>query len=190
IGNPKSKAARKEDFKAMLAGAVSKLHQLSPDAVDQLIRQGEADPEIVIEEDDAEPEEEKVAAAAEPKTNLPALIPSRQIATWNDAIAAMNEQHAIIENVGGKTVIASWEPSPIDLKRLMVVFQTKESFLLRYSNRTVSIEIPDGRGGIRFDRAPLAQWWLGHRDRLQYRGVTFRPGGPEAVNECLNLWQD
>src|SRR5262249_53364979 len=74
-------------------------------------------------------------------------------------------------------------------KRLMVVFQTKESFLLRYSNRTVSIEIPDGRGGIRFDRAPLAQWWLGHRDRLQYRGVTFRPGGPEAVNECLNLWQ-
>ena len=28
-----------------------------------------------------------------------------------------------------------------------------------------------------------------HRDRLQFRGVTFRPGGPNAVNECLNLWQ-
>jgi hypothetical protein len=101
----------------------------------------------------------------------------------------MNEQHAIIENVGGKTVIASWEPSPIDLERRMVVFQSKESFLLRYSNRFVSIEVPDGRGGIHLARAPLGQWWLGHRDRLQFRGVTFRPGGPKVVNECLNLWQ-
>jgi ABC-type multidrug transport system fused ATPase/permease subunit len=25
--------------------------------------------------------------------------------------------------------------------------------------------------------------------RLQFRGVTFRPGEPKVVNECLNLWQ-
>jgi hypothetical protein len=47
----------------------------------------------------------------------------------------------------GKTVIASWEPSSLDLERLMVVFQSKDSFLLRYSNRFVSMEVPDGRGG-------------------------------------------
>ena len=101
----------------------------------------------------------------------------------------MNNQHAIIENVGGKTVIASWEPSPIDLERLMVVFQSKDSFLLRYSNRFVSVEVPNVRGGSHSVTAPLGQWWLGHRDRLQFRGVTFRPGGPKVVNECLNLWQ-
>ena len=87
----------------------------------------------------------------------------------------MNRQHAIIENVGGKAVIASWEPSTIDPAKLVVVFQNKESFLLRYSNRFVSIEVHDGRGGT--VRVPLGQWWLGHRDRQQYRGVTFRPGG-------------
>jgi energy-coupling factor transporter ATP-binding protein EcfA2 len=36
---------------------------------------------------------------------------------------------------------------------------------------------------------PLGQWWLAHRDRLQFRGVRFQPGGPKVVNECLNLWQ-
>jgi hypothetical protein len=101
----------------------------------------------------------------------------------------MNEQHAIIENVGDKTVIASWEPSPIDLERKMVVFQNKESFLLRYSNRSISIEVPNLRGGNRFETAPIGQWWLGHPDRLQFRGVTFRPGAPKVVHGCLNLWQ-
>src|SRR5262249_53213414 len=95
----------------------------------------------------------------------------------------------VIESVGGKTVIASWEPSARDLNRLMIVYQTKESFLLRYSNRSVSIELEDGKGGFKLLIQPLGQWWLAHRDRLQFRGVTFRPGGLKVVNECLNLWQ-
>jgi hypothetical protein len=133
--------------------------------------------------------------AAEPgaRIMLPAVIPPspplQQSPNWDDVIAVMNKQHAIIENVGGKTVIASWEPSPTDLRRLMVVFQTKESFLLRYSNRFISVEVPNARGGSHSLTTPLGQWWLGHRDRLQFRGVTFRPGDPKIVNECLNLWQ-
>jgi ABC-type multidrug transport system fused ATPase/permease subunit len=141
--------------------------------------------------------EPKPQAEAEPATRimLPAVVPppppplQPPKSDWDEAVAAMNKQHAIIENVGNKTVIASWEPSPIDLGRLMVVFQSKESFLLRYSNRFVSIEVPDGRGGINRLTPPLGGWWLGHRDRLQFRGVTFRPGGPKVVHECLNLWQ-
>jgi hypothetical protein len=70
-------------------------------------------------------------------------------------------QHAIIENVGGKTVIASWEPSPIDLNRLMVVFQSKESFLLRYSNRSVWFDVPNKRGGGgHSESVALGPWWL------------------------------
>ena len=51
------------------------------------------------------------------------------------------------------------------------------------------MEVPNARGGSHSVTAPLGQWWLGHRDRLQFRGVTFRPGSPKIVNECLNLWQ-
>ena len=103
------------------------------------------------------------------------MLPS--ISGWAQALAIMNEHHAIIDSVGGKTVIASWEPSPIDPSRLVVVFQAKESFLLRYSNRHISMDVPGGRGG---SPIPIGQWWLNHRDRRQYRGVTFLPAGPKV----------
>jgi hypothetical protein len=140
-------------------------------------------------------EQAKAEQKAEPRTGLPAVIPitkplsDERVSKWDDAIAAMNEEHAIIENWGGKAVIASWEPSALDLNRRMIVFQGKESFLLRYSNRSVSIELQDGKGGFKTLRMPLANWWLSHRDRRQFRGVTFRPGALKVVGECLNLWQ-
>jgi hypothetical protein len=168
------------NYRAMLAGVVSKLHALPPNELDHLIKQGEADPEINVEE-----EEEPEAAAV---VNLPALIPLQQPATWDDALDAINGQHAIIENVGGKTVIASWEPSPINPKRQMIVFQTKESFILRYSNRSVLVEV-SGKRGTHSDRVPLAEWWLTNLRRAQYRGVIFHPGGPRVIRNCLNLWQ-
>jgi hypothetical protein len=137
------------------------------------------------------PEEEE----AEVKPSLPAVIPitkpltNERVSRWDDAMAAMNEQHALIENVGNKTVIASWEPSPTNLNRRVLVFQGKDSFMLRYSNRLVQIEASDGVGGYKLLRLPLGAWWLSHRDRRQHRGVTFRPGAPEVVSECLNMWQ-
>jgi len=147
--------------------------------------------DAAIEEDKAQAEEPEV----EPRGGLPAVIPitkplsNERLSRWDDAIGAMNEEDAIIENVGGKTVIAGWEPSPLDLNRRMIVFQGKDSFLLRYSNRSETLEVQDGIGGFKTIRMPLANWWLSHRDRLQYRGVIFRPGALKVVGECLNLWQ-
>jgi hypothetical protein len=136
-----------------------------------------------------EPEPEK-ASTPEPRVMLPAVIPpTPPPVTWDDAIEAMNDRHAIIDNVGGKTVIAGWEPSQIDPARMVVVFQNKESFLLRYSNRYAIIDVSDGRGGTSQRCMPLGQWWLSHRRRRQYRGVTFLPAGPKVVNDCLNLWR-
>jgi hypothetical protein len=67
-----------------------------------------------------EPEEEASKAA------LPAVVlPPPPASDWDEAIVAMNEQHAIIDSVGGgKAVIASWEPSDRDPTRLVVVYQT------------------------------------------------------------------
>jgi hypothetical protein len=97
-------------------------------------------------------------AKAEKPAALPAVAPSvAAVGDWGDAVAAMNRQHAIIENVGGKAVIASWEPSTTDPFKLVVVFQNKESFLLRYSNRFVPVEVHTVRG-VTIVRAPLGQW--------------------------------
>jgi hypothetical protein len=143
----------------------------------------------------AEAEQAKAEPEAEAKPGrimLPAVVPTPKPPArieYDEAIAAMNECHAVIENVGGKTVIASWEPSSIDLEQTGIVYQTKESFLLRYSNRTVLVDVPDAHGGTRKEPRPLGHWWLSHRNRRQYRGVTFVPAGPPAVHDCLNLWQ-
>jgi hypothetical protein len=134
--------------------------------------------------------EAKAEAEPETKGGLPmVLAPPKIPVAWDDVIEAMNRRHPIIDNVGGKTVIAGWEPSQLNPERMVVVFQQKESFLLRYSNRTATIDVPDGRGGSRQSAEALGQWWLRHRHRRQHRGITFLPGGPEIVNECLNLWQ-
>src|SRR6516165_9576533 len=161
-----------KQVEAKLAGVVPQLR-----VVDQAKPKPEPEPE-------AEPKPEKGKTIT---VIPPAPAPAADL---DDAIAAMNRQHAIIENVGGKAVIASWEPSTYNTGKLMVVFQNKESFLLRYSNRSIPVEVPSGKPGISaVVRMPLAQWWLGHRGRQQYRGITFRPGGPTVISECLNLWQ-
>jgi hypothetical protein len=131
----------------------------------------------------------EVDSAPSERVQLPALIAPRPLAKSDEAVEGLNAQHAIIDSVGGKTVIACWEPSPLDPDKMMVVFQNKESFLLRYSNRFMLTDVPDGHGGLRTQSQPLGQWWLGHRGRRQYRGVTFLPAGPDVVNGCLNLWQ-
>jgi hypothetical protein len=191
--------ARARKLRGEAAPARPKRRKVAPDPApkgEAKARVGVGPPEIEAAlkvSGKAEPSPEPETAAGE-RILLPAVVPpppplQPPKPDFDEAVAAMNQQHAIIENVGGKTVIASWEPSPIDLGRLMVIFQSKESFLLRYSNRFVRIEVPNARGGTHSVTAPLDQWWLGHRDRLQFRGVTFRPGGSKIVHECLNLWQ-
>jgi hypothetical protein len=47
-----------------------------------------------------------------------------------------------------------------DCAWVVIVYQTKESFLLRYSNRSVSIQLDDCKGGTKLLVQPLGQWWL------------------------------
>jgi energy-coupling factor transporter ATP-binding protein EcfA2 len=152
---------------------------------------GEAKPDFATQLDQ-ELGNAKAKPEPEVKGGLPMVLPRapKLPVAWDDVIEAMNKRHAIIDNVGGKTVIAGWEPSQLNPERMVVVFQQKESFLLRYSNRTTAIDVPDGRGGSRQSVEALGQWWLRHRQRRQHRGITFLPGGAEIVNDCLNLWQD
>jgi hypothetical protein len=128
------------------------------------------------------------AQLAKARGQLPVLVP-RLPAKYDVAVRMLNERHAVIDSVGGKTVIASWEPSPLDPGKMVVVFQSKDSFLLRYSNRPVMVEEQD-RLGTRTAARRLGAFWLDHPARRQCRGVTFMPGGPDTVNGCLNLWQD
>src|SRR5262249_14795361 len=132
----------------------------------RLLRSSATEPIIVHSQPQEMAEPAVAEVPKEPEVRLPAIIPPAlpPVATsYDDALEAMNERHAIIDNVGSKSVIASWEPSSRDQSRQEVIFQNKESFLLRYSNRTISTELPDGQGGTTKISMGLGYWWLNHR---------------------------
>jgi hypothetical protein len=175
----------------------------------------EVGPEVVDEPADAPKEAERSEAEPEPAADLGSVIElldearkgadDRQkekgpfalpvpvdgpVDVFDKALEAMNKQHAIIASVTGKAVIASWEPSSLDRAKVVIVYQTKDSFVLRYSNRRIPIQVKSANGDVETEWMPLAHWWLGHRNRRQYRGITFLPGGPEVVDGVLlNLWR-
>jgi hypothetical protein len=137
-------------------------------------------------EPEAKPEPEPSQALV--KVSLPKVVDApplvAPLSSWDAEVLRLNEQHAIIENLGGHTVIACWDPSPLDPARLDVVFQKRDSFVLRYSNQFVTITSPIGTKTFR-----LGEWWLAHPMRRQHRGVTFLPAGPAIIpGNILNLW--
>jgi hypothetical protein len=170
--------------------------KLTAEEAEGLIAEWDNGPEawtdFVEQQNPTTPEPVEAELPKEAPINLPAIIPHAPppvAPSYNDALEAMNQRHAIIDNVGSKSVIASWEPSSRDQSRLEVIFQNKESFLLRYSNRKIRAEHPDGQGGTIWLDQALGQWWLSHLRRRQHRGILFLPGGEAVVNDCLNLWQ-
>ena len=83
-----------------------------------------------------------------------------------------------IIKVGGNVDILTEEIDPVEGWK-NITFSSKASFLLQYQPRTT---IVDGKP------VQIAQIWLNHPARRQYRGVVFAPGLPIS-KEYYNLWQ-
>jgi Family of unknown function (DUF5906) len=115
------------------------------------------------------------------------LAGTARVATPADILAAMNERHAVIENIGGKCRVVDWVPSELDPDALVAVFQTKSDFINRYVNRRFGWK-PRG------EPLTLGEWWFEHPRRASYRGAAFKPGKPAVINrrefgDYLNLWK-
>jgi hypothetical protein len=175
--------------------ALRSTDQLSEEERSRIVRLPAGEREEAFKEKQGEEEGKRDEEIRGPKAESAGQEPSRALVLvpprapvsdgFEAALAWMNEHHAIIDNVGGKCVIAGWEKSGQSPGKLVVVFQGKESFLLRYSNLLVSWQGPAGKTLS----VPLGPWWLSHPDRAQWRGVTFFPGGERVVDDCLNLWR-
>ncbi len=132
-------------------------------------------------------------AKLEPVT-LPAVLPPKaelpadpEIAVSTETmLAAMNERHAVIGNIGGKCLALDWIKDPVDDTRLIPSFQSRRDVENRYSRWRVTVEGPDGRKS----KVGLRKWWWDHPQRSDYRGVSFEPGGPLVLaDNLLNLWR-
>ena len=92
----------------------------------------------------------------------------------------MNEQHAVIEDMGGACLVLNETFDPVTDDE-MVTFSTPAALATRYENRPKEFE-QDGK----IIKVSLSDWWLRQRLRRQYRHVAFMPG--RSIPTIYNLW--
>ncbi len=96
----------------------------------------------------------------------------------SDDLLRTNERHAVISSYGGKCVIIE-EVYDEELGRKRL---DKQSFG-DFKNRYINIKVDVGEGKTK----ALGDWWIHHKDRRQYDGITFAPAG--CGPKTYNLWQ-
>lgn len=95
----------------------------------------------------------------------------------------MNEQHAVIANLGGKCRIVEHIQDPF-LNRHRITMQSFADL----SNRYMNVQVPcgkDSKGNQQFMQK--GKWWLHHAQRRQYTTMVFAP--EQNVKDGYNLWQ-
>jgi hypothetical protein len=91
----------------------------------------------------------------------------------SEQLEELNSKYCVVK-VGGKTRVLSFREE--ETGRSVPQYETCDDFKNFMQNRYVG-------------QKKLGHWWLEHRDRRQYGGVVYRPGQPEVVSNCLNLWR-
>lgn len=103
------------------------------------------------------------------------------------SLRELNDQHAVILNLGGKCMVIEEVWSPV-LKRPVMEVQGFDHFRNRYMNRTVNVGTKTTKSGKEIPQEmPVGEWWLRHAQRRQYRSIVFMPKGDAAGS--YNLWQ-
>ncbi len=89
-----------------------------------------------------------------------------------------NERFMVIQNFGGKCVVAEEVPDEL-LDRSRLSAMTFDSFRNAFSNRQKEIGNDES--------IPIAVWWTLHRERRQYERIVFSP--EREMPGCYNLWR-
>ena len=95
----------------------------------------------------------------------------------------LNEQHAVVGDIGGKCRIISEVADGVMGRRTRLSFQSAADFKLRYCNQTVQFQT--GAGAVVNKR--LGDWWISHANRRQYETIVFAP--EIEVPGAYNLWK-
>lgn len=101
----------------------------------------------------------------------------------NPYLRRLNEDHAVIEDIGGKCRVIS-EVMDVALERTRISRQSFEDFRNRYMHLSVSIGKDKDGNDIKMS---LGKWWLQLPQRRQYKTLLFAPG--REVKDAYNLWK-
>lgn len=97
----------------------------------------------------------------------------------------MNERHFVVENVGGRCLVAEWQTNPA-LGRESLVFQGVDHFKNRYANKVVVVGQDKDGADVKM---PAGGWWFQHEQRREFAQVVFAPGVETDPHGVYNLWR-
>jgi hypothetical protein len=102
-----------------------------------------------------------------------------------EVLAELNRDNAVVLDAG-RTMVLRLEEVPHEAggeryTYRLPMFLPFQDFRNFYLNRYIDV----GDDKV----SNIGSWWLGHRDRRQYRGVIFIPAGPPVIDGRFNLWR-
>lgn len=103
-------------------------------------------------------------------------------------LAALNDEYALVESIGGKTLIVREGVDPVRNVH-EIEFLGLDGFRSTYSNQFIQMPKFDKKGDICGEiDVPVGKWWLTHPQRRTYKKLVFAPGMTMPDN-VMNIWQ-
>jgi hypothetical protein len=95
----------------------------------------------------------------------------------------MNDKHAFIDFVGGKSMVMCRVYNAVYNKE-MIEFVSVDTIKQQYCNRSIELV---GKDGVKFVEQGV--WWLKNSGRRTYKTIVFDPSQPKEHMGCLNMWE-
>lgn len=120
----------------------------------------------------------------------PTLAPQLLVPkTPDNPLIALNDQFAVIGDIGGKCRVLGWTPSKVDPHIKVPSFQDFKSFAERHGSRYIAIKTEKPNGDIIEENKQVGAYWLKWTGRRSYEGIDLIPNGPPVLDgNLLNLW--
>jgi hypothetical protein len=110
--------------------------------------------------------------------------------TASNPLIELNEQFAVIGDIGGKCRVLGWTPSKVDPHIKVPSFQDFKSFSERHGARYIPVKTEKPNGDIIEENKQLGAYWLKWSGRKNYEGIDLDPAGPAILpGNILNLWE-
>lgn len=111
--------------------------------------------------------------------------------TADNPLIDLNNQFAVIGDIGGKCRVLGWTPSKVDPHIKVPSFQDFKSFAERHGAKYIAVKTEKPNGDVIEEAKQLGAYWLKWTGRKSFEGIDLDPSTSSKVlpGNILNLWE-